>query len=343
MKESCWKRGSKKDAERIREAFKDLGACTCADYEKEDILYVLDGICGTLFMLPYESQTAEAIMDSHMFNELKLPIEPKFKVGDWLVYNDGNTFCLGKKEVQIQAVEKDSYIFTQDGSGFHKFIDDHCRLWSIADAKDGDVLATDNGWTCIFQAFDGCVFNSYCFMDSQKWFCESGAEGHTLDSRINGNIHPATKEQRDLLFAKMRKAGYKWDEKKKELRKIKPMFKVGHVIRWSNPETREINWHVVTEIDIENGIYKTKTCKSKDYEFKQENERFYELITTEQPKYYDGDLVVLDDLLGRITDPKYEDGMWIYRVGCKNTWNFDYELMKADHRDEHRILKGGGL
>ena len=123
----------------------------------------------------------------------------------------------------------------------------------------------------------------------------------------------------------------------------KPMFKVGHVIRWSNPETREIDWHVVTEIDIENGIYKTKTCKSKDYEFKQENEKFYELITTKQPKYYYDDLVVLDDLLGRITDSKYEDGMWLYRVGCRNTWNFDYELMKADHRDEHRILKGGGL
>ncbi|MBQ2175697.1 MAG: hypothetical protein II453_11800, partial [Alphaproteobacteria bacterium] len=99
-------------------------------------------------------------------------------------------------------------------------IDGYYRLWAIADAKDGDVLATDNGWTCIFQAFDGYVFSSYCFMDSQKWFCEVGAEGHTLDSRINGNIHPATKEQRDLLFAKMREAGYEWDEKKKELKKI---------------------------------------------------------------------------------------------------------------------------
>ena len=31
---------------------------------------------------------------------------------------------------------------------------------------------------------------------------------------------PATKEQRDLLFAKMKEAGYEWNGEKKELRKI---------------------------------------------------------------------------------------------------------------------------
>ena len=38
----------------------------------------------------------------------------------------------------------------------------------------------------------------------------------------NSIIHysPATKEQRDLLFQKMREAGYEWNEEKKELRKI---------------------------------------------------------------------------------------------------------------------------
>ena len=31
-------------------------------------------------------------------------------------------------------------------------------------------------------------------------------------------IYPATKEQRDLLFQKMKEAGYKWDFMKKELK-----------------------------------------------------------------------------------------------------------------------------
>ena len=33
-------------------------------------------------------------------------------------------------------------------------------------------------------------------------------------------IYPATKEQRELLFKKMKEAGYEWDSDKKELRKI---------------------------------------------------------------------------------------------------------------------------
>lgn len=33
-------------------------------------------------------------------------------------------------------------------------------------------------------------------------------------------VRPATKEQRDLLFSKMKEAGYEWDADKKELNKI---------------------------------------------------------------------------------------------------------------------------
>lgn len=33
-------------------------------------------------------------------------------------------------------------------------------------------------------------------------------------------VHPATKEQRDLLFQKMKEAGYEWDADKKELKKV---------------------------------------------------------------------------------------------------------------------------
>ena len=34
------------------------------------------------------------------------------------------------------------------------------------------------------------------------------------------DVKPATKEQRDLLFQKMKEAGYEWDADKKELKKI---------------------------------------------------------------------------------------------------------------------------
>ena len=154
-------------------------------------------------------------------------VETNFKVGDWVVRKDGETFYGGNYAEQITLIEVDEKgkcIWLSSTSWVN---DDAIRLWTISDAKDGDVLATDNGWTCIFQAFDGCVFSSYCFMDSQKWFCELGSEVHTPDSRINGNIHPATKEQRDLFFKRMQEVGYQWYAGKKELRKIiEPKFNV---------------------------------------------------------------------------------------------------------------------
>jgi hypothetical protein len=156
------------------------------------------------------------------YSELELPVEPKFKKGDWIAC-DADSFTLS-----IKSLKDGNYYFHQGASLPIKDIDEHYHLWTIADAKDGDVLATDNGWTCIFKAFDGCVFSSYCFMDSQKWFCGFGSEAHTLDSRVNGNIHPATKEQRELLFKKMKEAGYQWNEEKKELRKIQPHYDIAN-------------------------------------------------------------------------------------------------------------------
>lgn len=36
------------------------------------------------------------------------------------------------------------------------------------------------------------------------------------------NVHPASKEQRDLLFQKMRESGYEWDFENKKLKKELP-------------------------------------------------------------------------------------------------------------------------
>ena len=104
---------------------------------------------------------------------------------------------------------------------------DEMHIWTIQDAKDGDVLCCKSGWMCIFKSLNNHTntFSSYCFMDSDKCFFNSGSECHTLDKEFinayNGLIHPATKEQRDTLMKVMNDAGYKWDAEKKELRKEK--------------------------------------------------------------------------------------------------------------------------
>lgn len=95
------------------------------------------------------------------------------------------------------------------------------KPFNLEEAKAGDVLAYESGWTCIFKTLvNDETFSSYCFMDDTKWFCEKGSESHTLNKEF-GEIKPATKEQRDILFKAMADAGYEFDFEKKELMKIK--------------------------------------------------------------------------------------------------------------------------
>ncbi len=145
-------------------------------------------------------------------------VGPKFKTGDWVVSNryTSKPFCITKICDTHYLVDNDSFILFEQESDW--------RLWTIQDAKDGDVLACENGWTCIFKTLaNDETFSSYCFMDKTKWFCETGSECHTLKEEFvkayNGKIYPATKEQRDLLFAKMKEAGYVWDFENKKLKK----------------------------------------------------------------------------------------------------------------------------
>ena len=99
-------------------------------------------------------------------------------------------------------------------------VDKSASAFTIKDAKNGDVLACENGWTCIFNCLHDNLFDSHCFMDAEGWFCEDGGQAHTLDNRICGEIHPATKEQRDTLMKAMSDAGWEFDFEKKELKKI---------------------------------------------------------------------------------------------------------------------------
>lgn len=183
-------------------------------------------------------------------------VEPKFKVGDWVMLD---------RPVLITRVEDMPYnthqYWTSDGTWFGDAT--KAKLWTIQDAKDGDVLACKNGWTCIFKTLGNDeTFSSYCFMDNTKWFCETGCECHTLEEEFvkayNGTIYPATKEQRDTFFAKMREAGYEWDASKRELKRIeqKPTewseededmcYKATAVINRLCAEGKEYVWSVNT-------------------------------------------------------------------------------------------------
>ena len=138
-------------------------------------------------------------------------IEHKFKVGDWVVV-DGYTY-------QITDVYADGYSNNAQGF-FPKDREDEMRLWTIQDAKDGDVLANDTIVLIVdhLGTFENRpIIYSWYFADSNKFY---GVGPSEPDRWEVGGFHPATKEQRDLLFQKMKEAGYEWDSEKKELKKI---------------------------------------------------------------------------------------------------------------------------
>lgn len=146
-------------------------------------------------------------------------IEPKFKVGDWIVQDNAGIY-------KVTEICK-SWYEVIDSKGWHYSIDfdqeSMCHLWAIQEARPGDVLVCIGGkygqeigivkkYVGKYGGCDKC-FETYCFVDWEGRF----RLGEYMGSK---EIYPATKEQYDLLFLKMKEAGYEWNSDKKELHKI---------------------------------------------------------------------------------------------------------------------------
>lgn len=131
--------------------------------------------------------------------------EPKFKVGDWIVYKDTvwkicnisllNYYELLKinNEVSTRTIED---------------VDESAHLWTVQDVRNGDVLVDeDNNIGLYKEEKDDIYWESYIYL---------GCNGELLGYNIGGyhrnkNTKPATKEQRDALFTKMKESGFIWD------------------------------------------------------------------------------------------------------------------------------------
>ena len=157
---------------------------------------------------------------------------PKFKVGDWIVNSNG-------KVNQVTYVNPYGDGYTLDdktymsGSWCNSY-----HLWTLKDAKDGDILVV-NGNPFIYSYDDGNnVRGNYC--------CIFNNELRTnLNFSFEGNcITPANKEQGDLLVSKMKESGYEWDTNNGGLKKIE-----------SKPA-----WSDVDEADLNNIIWLCNNC-----------------------------------------------------------------------------------
>lgn len=184
-------------------------------------------------------------------------IEPKFKVGDWIASNICNTEWL-------HIIDKDGKNYevetSQGNTGVPSiaYVDSNYHIWTINDAKDGDVLwhsDTASNGIFIFKEIrhDGKVL-CYCDYDSEDHFCTG--EHHTCCWSDDKYIKPTTKEQSDLLFQKIKEAGYEWDAEKKDLEEIKPL----HISEGFIKQVREVHeYPIATKESIRKALMSIST------------------------------------------------------------------------------------
>lgn len=166
------------------------------------IMFILGAI--SMFMIVYIGYAAKQ-------EEFAYKIEPRFNVGDWIV------FIKSKSIYQVEKIENYEYTLRHilGGSLCLPFSNEELiRKWTIQDAKDGDIIHFGIV-TAIFKKYIGkeeCI--CYCS------FCKDGGFEIPIEDgedNVYGcyNATPATKEQRNALMKTMNDAGYEWDAEKK--------------------------------------------------------------------------------------------------------------------------------
>ncbi len=177
------------------------------------------------FLKDSTSYNPNALNEQKPTDKVKL----KFKVGDWIVFNGLTLY--------IKEIVKGYYGTISKGGITNSYdwdIDNTARLWTIQDAKDGDVLATLD-YILIFKGFlknDGGI--SYCHYDFGAgnpqfvWF-----EDKNWYFGKEAIVHPATKKQREQLEKAMADAVYTFDFEKKELKKIEQK-----TVEWSDEDEK---------------------------------------------------------------------------------------------------------
>ena len=146
-------------------------------------------------------------------------IEPKFKVGNWYqctkdFFGKGVTF---DKNTSYYCAQEGCL---QDEYGCHiaivKDLYDNFKLWTIQDAKKGDVLEFgDRGRLVVgIVSYINKSTGKVCWLENNRLKSRNYYDLDTI------NPHPASREKRDALMKAMADAGYEWDAEKKELKYI---------------------------------------------------------------------------------------------------------------------------
>lgn len=275
----------------------------------ESLMYDNPIFCFERFATDKEkAKLLKAIKDNgYKWNEetktLEKLIDPKFKIekGKWYV-------CI--KDLLDNYANKafrkgDTYLSTQDGSLIPSnsnvpfevvYPGTYFRDWTIQDAKEGDVLAFNDEIIVIFKdLYNKTSFHSYCHIEDGIFTISKEDMPDWWGGR---GFYPATKEQCNLLFQKIKAEGYEWTTETKTFGKlIEPKFKVWDKVKHKDDKT------VITITGIKDNYYLIQFYNSNRNDYQNEKVSFkdqdkYELV----PNKFD------TNTLEKLISPKFKVG-----------------------------------
>jgi len=188
-------------------SFYSNGTTGLPDYNvsKDCMLFVYD--VGNKGEQKPVNDTDEDIVEAVKRTSILDLVEPKFHEGNWVVQKNSGVYKvieICKSWYEVIDFEDNHYSISFDKEHM-------CHLWSIHDAKDGDILAC-NGSIFIFkEEYMAGKPTAYCGLINGVFHVS------TLSCWTNEKCYPATKEQQDLLFSKMKASGWSWNPTTKEL------------------------------------------------------------------------------------------------------------------------------
>lgn len=314
MSNNYWKQGNREEAEQIEAAFHqlmqkdmpDVAPHLILNIDDSDTLIVYDGVRKTICYLAFDSPIAQSIMESSRFKELPVPFtnKPRFSVGD-IIFSKENP------DIEYKILE------TGIKSSF-----------SSKEAYKIELLSTE---------FKGAKR----FIDTEK--VDSWGELATIQNEAQMKCQPKYKVGQTVLFDgsvltihriiegyylfnKEGSRGCRIDQQDKF---VELKFKVGDYLKNKACDVTA----TVASIDVKgmcyrvHGYYPIPIMEQDEWE------------NLDNPKFKVGDLVVFQDLIGRIREVTWQDHFgWAYKVG--NIIDIhECALRAADHRDETRILK----
>ena len=275
-------------------------------------------------------------------------INPTIVKSHFTLYAQNVGFCknncmsLKEDEIVFATEEEKEELFKSIKEHGYKWDAERKCLIELPKFKNGDILAAGD-WVFIFKELHTNGYpRCYCHYDLTLEEFKVDTNSYMA---CGGDIYLATKEQQDLLFSKMKGAGYKWNTETKTLEKmIEPKEEVDDRIVMSGIYFDRENY--ADEVELHLGNYEIKTRNGKTYAIFKKQEaktlkRKFKIGDRIKPisSYKSGIIVRIDDK-GYYVD--YSKGSGIVHVSFTLEKNYELAPNKFDIRAlipfESRVL-----